>query len=123
MITKTLIENSLIIVAEAFWIFSNFSQLHKLAKTRNPRGLFAPTLVLNAAGNIAWASYFASEMLSVPLSTNLIMLVLTIITIGYILSDKKMFLKGVISILIIGPIVSAHNREIPRFFWLDRSDI
>lgn len=115
MLTKTIIENILIIAAEAFWIFSNFSQLRKLIKTRNPRGLYAPTQVLNAAGNIAWASYFASKRLWVPLSTNLIMLVLTTITIGYLLKDKKQLAKGLVSIAVIGPIAALVIIKYPDF--------
>jgi uncharacterized protein with PQ loop repeat len=106
VITKTILENVLIIVAEAFWLSSNYSQLRKLFKTRNTKGLYAPTQALNAAGNIAWATYFASRNLWVPFSTNLAMIVLTTITLARLLGNKKQFAKGLISIVILGPLTA-----------------
>jgi len=115
VLTKTIFENILIISAEAFWIFSNYSQLKKLIITRNTRGLYAPTQVLNGAGNIAWAFYFGIQKLWVPLSTNIIMLLLTTITLGYLLGNKKHFIKGLISIAIIGPITALLIIKYPDF--------
>jgi uncharacterized protein with PQ loop repeat len=102
MITKILIENTLIILAEAFWLSSAYSQLRKLARTRNPKGLFAPTLALNAAGNIGWMTYFASRHLWVPLVTNFGSFVLTVCILGYLLVDRKQFLKAFTSVLCVG---------------------
>ncbi len=106
MITKTIIENVLIISAEGFWLVSNYSQLQKLIKTRKLKGLYAPNQVLNAAGNIAWATYFFSRHLYVPFITNLTMMLITLTTLFYLLGNKKQFTKGIIAIAVIGPLTS-----------------
>jgi len=104
--TITIVENTLIIVAEGFWILSNSSQLKRLVKTRNRKGLSAPNQTLNGAGNIAWATYFASRRLYVPMVTNLTMLVITATTLAYTLGNKKQFIRGLIAIAIVGPLTS-----------------
>jgi uncharacterized protein with PQ loop repeat len=107
MITKIIIENSLIIAAEIFWISSNFSQLKKLVKGRDSRGLSAPSQTLNAAGNIAWVSYFFSRQLFVPVVTNASMMLLTLLILFYTLDkNKKQFSRGLTSIIIIAPITA-----------------
>lgn len=106
MITQTVIENSLIIAGESFWLFSAASQLVRIAKTRNRLGLSAPSQALNAAGNVAWIIYFLSQDLIVPVITNASMLVLTLMVLAYTLSNKKQFLKGLMAIAIIAPITS-----------------
>jgi len=106
MLTKTIIENILIIVAEAFWVSSCWTQLRRLVKTHNPKGLSAPSQTLNAAGNIAWATYFFSRGLFVPVITNLTMMLITLGTLFYILGNKKQFVKGIVAIAIVGPITS-----------------
>ncbi len=115
MIPKIILENALILVAEGFWLSSNYSQLRKLSRTRDPRGLFPPTVALNAAGNIAWAAYFALLHLVVPLITNLTMLTITVGILGYLLTDKRLFVKALVSILIIGPIVTFLIIRLPDF--------
>ena len=115
MLTKTIIENILIIFAEAFWIISSFAQLKKLIKTRNTKGLYAPTVVLNGAGNIAWVSYFAIQQLWVPFSTNIVSFGLTAITLAYLLTNKKHFVKAIISIAIIGPLTAILIIRYPDF--------
>ncbi len=96
----------MIIAGEAFFLSSSFSQLRKLIKTRNTKGLYAPTAALNASGNVAWMTYFTSQRLWVPFSTNFAMFVLIVITMGYLLANKKQFLKALISIMILGPITA-----------------
>ena len=115
VITKILIENILIIFAEAFWIISSFAQLKKLVKTRDTKGLYAPTVVLNGAGNIAWVSYFAIQQLWVPFSTNIVSFGLTAITLAYLLTNKKHFVKAIISIAIIGPLTAILIINYPDF--------
>jgi uncharacterized protein with PQ loop repeat len=101
-----IIENILIIAAEAFWILSNWSQLRRLIKTKDRKGLSAPNQALNAAGNIAWIAYFSAQSLPVPVTTNLIMFAVTLTTLAYTLSNKKQFLKGATAIMIIGPLTA-----------------
>jgi uncharacterized protein with PQ loop repeat len=115
MIEKIVIENLLIIVGESFFVFSSFSQLRKLITTRNPRGLFAPTTALNAAGNIAWIMYFISQNLWVPIITNAVMFVLTVSVLGLLLSNKKQFAKGLISIAVLGPLTALIIIKFPDF--------
>ncbi|HEY4964524.1 MAG TPA: PQ-loop domain-containing transporter [Candidatus Saccharimonadales bacterium] len=106
MLTKIIIENTLIILGEGFWLLSNASQLHKLFKTRNAKGLSAVSQTLNAAGNAAWITYFASHKLWVPVLTNLSMMILTTIVLGYTLGNRKQFIRGIITIVILAPITS-----------------
>lgn len=113
MTTITIVENTLIIVAEGFWILSNSSQLKRLIKTRNRKGLSAPNQTLNAAGNIAWATYFASRRLYVPMVTNLTMLIITVTTLAYTLGNRKQFIQGLIAIAIVGPLTSYLLIEFP----------
>jgi uncharacterized protein with PQ loop repeat len=115
MVEQILIENALIIAGEAFFLSSSYSQLRKLIKTRNTKGLYAPTAALNASGNVAWMTYFTSQRLWIPLSTNFAMFVLTMITMGYLLANKKQFLKALISILILGPITAFLIIVYPNF--------
>ena len=106
MISKTIIENLLIIAAESFWILSCFTQLLRLVKTRDRKGLSAPTQTLNAAGSVAWIAYFTSRQLIVPASTNLINFTITVMTLAYTLSDRKQFARGLLAIATIGPLTS-----------------
>lgn len=101
-----ILKNGLIITSELFWILSNWAQFRKLFKTRNKKGLSATNQTLNAAGNIAWITYFSSKSLAVPTATNAINFLITISTLGYVLSNKKQFVKGIIAIVIISPITS-----------------
>jgi hypothetical protein len=120
MFEKLVIVNTLIILGESFFVFSSYSQLRKLIKTRNPRGLFAPTTALNAAGNIAWIVYFISQNLWVPIITNAIMFILTIFILGLLLSNRKQFAKGLISIAVLGPLTALIIINFPGFSgWRD----
>lgn len=103
MITKTIIENVLIIAAEGFWLSQNSSQLKRLVRTRNTKGLSASAQTIHAAGNIAWAAYFISRHLWVPVVTNLSMMVITVTTLAYILGNKRQFIKGLFTITAVGP--------------------
>ena len=106
MITKTIIENILIIAGESFWILAVLSQLLRLIKTGDRKGLSAPSQTLNAAGSIAWIAYFTSIHLFVPATTNFINGVITVMTLGYTLKDKRQFTKGLLAIATIGPLTS-----------------
>jgi len=106
MLTKTIIENILIISSEGFWILSNWSQLRKLIKTSNRRGLNAVNQTLNAAGNIAWITYFAHQRLFVPVATNATMFLLTAATLAYTLGNRKQFNRGILAIAILGPLTN-----------------
>ncbi|MDO8266112.1 MAG: hypothetical protein Q7T41_04190, partial [Candidatus Saccharibacteria bacterium] len=105
MISSELLKNSLIILSEGFWILSNWSQFRRIF-TRNNKGLSAPTQTLNAAGNIAWITYFSSKSLMVPTATNAINFFITLFTLAYVLGNKKQFFKGIIAIIVISPITS-----------------
>lgn len=100
---RPIIENILILSAELFFISANASQLIKLIKTRNRKGLSAINQTLNGAGNIAWATYFFSRQLFVPFTTNLTMLAITATVLGFTLADRKQFVRGLLAIMIIGP--------------------
>lgn len=106
MLTQTIIENLLIISAEAFWLLSNYSQLAKLVHTRNPKGLYAPTLTLYAAGNIGWMVYFASENLWVPFVTNFAMFIITGLTISYLVTNKSKRQKAILSVALVAPLAA-----------------
>lgn len=106
VVQPTLVENLLIVVGEGFWVCSTAAQLIKLYRTKNTRGLSAPSQTLNGAGNVAWATYFVVNHLWYPFVTNLVMLGLSIGLIGYTLSNRKQFTKGVVTIAVIGPLTS-----------------
>lgn len=98
--------NLLIIVGEGFWVLSAAAQLRRLVRTRNTRGLSAPSQTLNAAGNIAWCTYFALNHLWYPFVTNVMVISLTIVILGYTLSNRKQFFRGLTTIVIVGPLTS-----------------
>ncbi|OGL30445.1 hypothetical protein A3F37_01040 [Candidatus Saccharibacteria bacterium RIFCSPHIGHO2_12_FULL_41_12] len=98
--------NVLIVIGEGFWVLSATSQLRRLVKTHNTRGLSAPSQTLNAAGNVAWCAYFALQHLWYPFVTNVIVLALTMSILGFTLSNKKQFAKGIIAIAVVGPLTS-----------------
>ncbi len=102
-----IIETALIISAELFFISANLSQLIKLVRTRDRKGLSAINQTLNAAGNIAWATYFFSRQLFVPFTTNLTMLVITAIVLGFTLGNKTQLVRGIAAIAIIGPLTGS----------------
>ncbi len=106
LVHPSLLVNALIVGGEGFWVFSAWTQLRRLVKTGNTRGLSAPSLTLNAAGNIAWCTYFATNHLWYPFATNIVVIVLTIALLGYTLSNHKQFIRGLIAIAIVGPLTS-----------------
>jgi uncharacterized protein with PQ loop repeat len=106
MLTKTVIENILIVLGESFWVFSAFAQLRRLLKTSDKLGLSPISQTANATGDIAWATYFASRHLWYPFATNIIIIALTILILGYTLTNKRQFSKGLLAIVIFGPTTS-----------------
>jgi uncharacterized protein with PQ loop repeat len=102
----SLLVNGLIVVGEGFWVLSASAQLRRLIRTRNTRGLSAPSLTLNAAGNVAWCTYFALNHLWYPFVTNIMVITLTIAILGFTLSNRKQFVRGLITIAIVGPLTS-----------------
>jgi uncharacterized protein with PQ loop repeat len=106
LVHPSLLVNFLIVVGESFWVFSDAAQLYRLVSTRNTRGLSAPSQTLNAAGNIAWCTYFALNHLWFPFFTNIIVITLTILILGYTLSNRKQFIRGLLTIIIVGPVTS-----------------
>src|SRR5579884_3735336 len=106
VVQPTLLENLLIIVGESFWVFSAAAQLRRLGKTHNTRGLSAPSQTLNAAGNIGWCTYFAIHHLWFPFVTNIIVISLTIAILGFTLSNRRQFVRGLVTIAIVGPLTS-----------------
>jgi hypothetical protein len=100
------IVNGLIVVGESFWVFSATAQLRRLMRTGNTRGLSAPSQTLNAAGNVGWCTYFALNHLWYPFATNIVVLALTVALLGFTLSHRKQFVRGLIAIVIVGPLTS-----------------
>jgi uncharacterized protein with PQ loop repeat len=106
LVHPSLAVNILVVVGESFWVFSISAQLLRLIKTRNTRGLSAPSQALNSAGNIAWATYFFINHLWFPFATNVLLFFLGTVALGYILSNRKQFVKGLVTIAIVGPLTS-----------------
>jgi len=106
IIQPTPLENLLIVVGEGAWVFSAAAQLRRLIKTRNTHGLSAVSQTLNAAGNVGWCTYFALNHLWFPFVTNIMVLLLAVAIVGYILSNRKQFIRGLVTIAIVGPLTS-----------------
>jgi len=106
IVQPTLIENVLIVIGEGAWVLSAAAQLRRVARTRNTKGLSAASQTLNAAGNIAWCTYFAMNHLWYPFVTNLMVITLTIAILGFTLSNHKQFVRGLITIALVGPLTS-----------------
>jgi uncharacterized protein with PQ loop repeat len=106
IVQPTLIENALIVVGEGAWVLSASAQLRRLVRTRDTRGLSAPSQTLNAAGNIGWCTYFALNHLWFPFVTNIMVLTLTVAILGFTLANRKQFVRGLITIVIVGPLTS-----------------
>ncbi len=107
MVTQpSLIANSLIVMGEGFWVLSASAQLRRLVKTRNTKGLSPVSITLNAAGNLGWCTYFYLNHLWYPFVTNIFVFSIGIALLGFVLSNHKQFLKGIITIAIVGPITS-----------------
>lgn len=104
MLSKLLLENTLIAIAELFWLSANWSQFRHILKTGSTKGLSAVTTALYAAGNVAWMVYFAGRHLWVPFTTNATMLAITVITLAYILGNRRQFLQGLVAIALISPV-------------------
>lgn len=103
VIQPTFAENLLVVIGESAWVFSAGSQLTRLKRTHDTRGLSAVTQTLNAAGNVGWCTYFAMNHLWFPFVTNIFLLLLTVGALNYTLHNRRQFLRGVVAILIIGP--------------------
>ncbi len=102
----SLIVNTLIVIGEGFWVLSATAQLRRLMRTRNVKGLSAVTTTLNTAGNVGWLTYFALNHLWFPVVTNVMILVLSVAILGFILSSRRQFVRGLAAIVIIGPLTS-----------------
>lgn len=109
----SLLVNVLIVVGESAWVIGDAVQLRKLVKTHNARGLSAISQTLNTAGTIGWCTYFALNHLWFPFFTNIVFFMVGVSILGYILLDKEKFLKGLLAILIIGPITSYTLLQMP----------
>jgi uncharacterized protein with PQ loop repeat len=106
IVQPTLLENVLIVIGEGSWVLSAAAQLRRLVKTRNVKGLSAPSQTLNAAGNIGWCTYFALNHLWFPFVTNIMVVTLTVLILGFTLSNRKQFVRGLAAIAIVGPLTS-----------------
>lgn len=114
MLTKTIIENILLVAGESFWFFSAAAQLRHVRRTRDVRGLSAVTITLNAAANVAWMVYFSSRELWFPVGTNLLIFIVTVATLAYVLSNKRQFAKGIATIALVGPLTSLALISFPK---------
>lgn len=103
MVSTIIIQAALIIASEAFWVSSASAQLVRVIKTRDVHGLSAVTITLYAAGNVAWMTYFATLHLWLAFAGDMLILLVTVILLGYILRDRQLFYRGVASIAVIGP--------------------
>jgi len=107
MLTKTIIENIFLLLGESFWMFSILAQLRKVLKTHKTLGLSAPTITLNAAGNIGWITYFLNRHLWFPVATNIVVVTCSILLLAAVLENNRVqFRRGLIAIFTIGPITS-----------------
>lgn len=107
IIQPTLAENILIVIGEGAWVLSAAAQLRRLVKTRNTKGLSAPSQTLNAAGNIGWCTYFGLNHLWFPFVTNIMIFVLAVAILGFTLSNRRQFARGLMTIAVVGPVTSA----------------
>ena len=101
-----MIENLLILIGESFWVASTYSQLSKLVRTKNKRGLSAVNMTLNTTANAAWVVYFASNHLWVGFISNALMFVMTGAMVSILLSSKKQRYAGLLSIITLGPLTA-----------------
>lgn len=116
MLTKTIIENSLLIIGESFWLFSAIAQLVHVIKKKDVRGLSAITTALNAAANIGWITYFASRQLWLPVATNAGMLFVTVgLLINILQHNRKQLRLGLLTIAIVGPLTSYALIKYPMY--------
>jgi len=107
MLTKTLIENTLLIIGESFWLFSAVVQLHHAMSKKTTRGLSAITTTLNAAGNVGWMTYFTLRQLWLPVGTNLAMFIVSVALLSFILShNRRQFHRGLLTIMLVGPLTT-----------------
>ncbi len=106
IIQPTPLENVLIVIGEGAWVLAGTAQLSRLVRTRNSKGLSAPTITLNAAGNIAWCTYFAQVHLWFPFVTNALSLLVNVANLGFVLANRRQFIRGLTTIIIVGPLTS-----------------
>ncbi len=99
--TNTIIVQTLLIgSSEAFWLSACFSQMMKVVRTRDTKGLSVITTTLYAAGNVAWMTYFFTEHLWLALAGDLLLFLMTIVTVAYMLGNRKQFYRALGSIVI-----------------------
>ncbi|HWB38921.1 MAG TPA: PQ-loop repeat-containing protein [Candidatus Saccharimonadales bacterium] len=107
MLTKTIIENIFLLIGESFWAFSVIAQLRKVLKTHKTHGLSAPSITLNAAGNIGWIVYFIHRQLWFPVATNIVVVTGAILLLGAVLENNRLqYRRGLAAIFTIGPLTS-----------------
>lgn len=106
IVHPNLAENIIIVVGEGLWVLSALAQLRRLMRTRNVKGLSALSQTLNTAGSVAWATYFAGTHLWYPFVTNVVLVAIGLALMGYIISDRRQFAKGIFSVAIVGPLTS-----------------
>lgn len=114
MLTRTVIENTLLIVGESFWFFSGWAQLRHVMRTRDVSGLSAVTITLNAAANVAWMVYFSTRELWFPVLTNALVFAVTVAILFYVLGNRRQFAKGILTILTVGPLTSLALLNFPK---------
>jgi uncharacterized protein with PQ loop repeat len=113
------LENILILVGESFWVVALVAQLGKLIRTRDTKGLSAPTQVLNAAGYVAWITYFVAQGLWFPVATNVISLGLVFGVLYFVLRNKNLYKRGILTIMVVAPITSYVIWSFPEYSgWL-----
>ena len=103
MLSRTIIENILILLGESFWVWSCYSQLSKLIRTKDKRGLSSVNMTLNTAANMAWVVYFASNKLWVGFFSNTLMFFMTGLMVILLVSTKKQRYSELLSVLLLGP--------------------
>lgn len=113
--TQQTLETILILASELFFISANASQLIKLIRTRNRKGLSAVNQSLNASGNAAWMTYFISIQRLLPTVTNAIMLLITVAMLAFTLADRTKFAKGIVAVIGIGGLISLSIIYFPQY--------
>jgi len=107
MLTKSIIENVLLLAGESFWAVSILAQLRKVLRTHQTHGLSALSITLNAAGNIGWIVYFVHRQLWFPVGTNIVVVVSAILLLAAVLENNRhQFRLGLFSIVTVGPLTS-----------------
>lgn len=88
------------------WFFAGLSQLKHVLKTKQLKGLSAPSITLNIAGNIAWIIYFISIKMWFPVFTNICVLAVCLPLVALLLGNRRKFAQALASIATISPLTS-----------------